>query len=234
MDKFHKKVLLIQLVLLVIFAIGGTGCAATHPEGLDWDPHENPDPALPVQIVQNLRDGVLGIPDVFFDMNSALFGEMSLFMAKTMMATSDGVGLVDDNLVTQHVMKSLISKPLAKTAYLWHVAGSEALLGGHEMEVERWAGDTLVAFNPLLSPEDSEEFGSPLPLDPLAFTEDAYFHTDVYLTHSVVLGLGAIVVSDGLLRPTSCVLRIFQLRKASDWLNDAGNGLVRKAAGVGE
>lgn len=222
-----------QILLLVFICLSSVELTA-HAEGLDWDPKEDPNPSPPLQVVQNLRDGVLGFPDLFFDMNSALFGEMSLFMAKTMMATSDTVGLLDDNLVTQHVTKSILSKPLAKTAYLWHVAGSEALLGGHDMEVERWAGDALVAFNPLLSPEDTETAGSPLPLDPLAFTEDAYIHTDVYLTHSVVLGVGAIIVSDGLLRPASCVLRIFQLRKASDWLKDAGNGLVRKAAGVNQ
>lgn len=220
-----------RIFLLACFLLSSVHATA-NAEGLDWNPKEDPSPAIPLQVVQNLRDGVLGFPDLFFDMNSALFGEMSLFLAKTMMATSDTVGLIDDNLVTQHVMKSIFSKPLAKTAYLWHVAGSEALLGGHDMEVERWAGDTLVAFNPLLSPEDAQDFGSPLPLDPLAFTEEAYIHKDVYLTHSVALGVGAIVVSDGLLRPASCVLRIFQLRKASDWLENAGNGLVRKAAGV--
>jgi hypothetical protein len=50
---------------------------------------------------------------------------------------------VDDNPISEHVLKGTASKSLAKTAWLFHLAGSEALLGSHGLETESWVAESL-------------------------------------------------------------------------------------------
>jgi hypothetical protein len=145
------------------------------------------------------------------------------------MGVSDAAGLVDDNPVTQHVFKGLLSKSVAKTAYLWHVAGSETLLGGHGMEAERWAARDVAELNPLLSDADKDELGGPLPLPALDFVGEGLFHPRAYRPHVLALQLGAVAAADVALRPAAGVLRILQLRAAGDSLERTGNDLVRRA-----
>jgi hypothetical protein len=127
------------------------------------------------------------------------------------------------------VTKGFFSKSVAKTAYLWHVAGAESLLGGHGMEVERWAARDVATLNPLLSEEDQKAVGGPLPLDPLEFVGEAYFHGRVYRPHVLLLHLGAIAVDDMAFRPAAGFLRIAQLRGTGDAVERRGNDLVRSA-----
>ena len=115
------------------------GAGAASAEGLDWEVEESADASAAVRVARNVRDGVLGFGDAFFDANTAVFGCFALAASQLFMGAGDLVGLVDDNPVTQHVSKGVISKNLAKVAYLWHVAGAESLLGSHGLEVERWA-----------------------------------------------------------------------------------------------
>ena len=103
-----------------LFALGASA------EGLDWEVHEREDAPAPVVVARNLRDGALGLADVYFDANTALFGVFALASSQLCMVASDGVGLIDDNPVTQHVTRALFSKSLAKVAYLWHLVTRKA------------------------------------------------------------------------------------------------------------
>jgi hypothetical protein len=189
-------------------------------EGLDWEVHEREPAPAPVLVARNLRDGLIGLADVYFDTNTALFGCFSLAASQLFMIASDGVGLIDDNPVTQHVSKGLLSKSLAKVAYLWHLAGAEALLGSHGVEVERWASRDAATLNPLLGDEDVESLQGPLPRDPLAFVEEAMFHADAYQPAAPLVDLGAAVAVDLALRPAASLLRIGQAKVAADAIDE--------------
>jgi hypothetical protein len=208
-----------------VLAIAG----AARAERLDWQVDERADAPLPVRAARNVRDGFVTFGDAYFEANTALFGVFCLAASQVSIGFADLVGLVDDNPVTEHVTKGFFSKNLAKTAYLWHLAGAESLLGGHGMDVERWAAEDVASLNPLLSEEDRAAVGGPLPLDPLDFVGEAWFHGRAYRPHVLVLDLGAVAVADVAFRPAAGVLRIVQLRAAGDAVERAGNGLVRRA-----
>lgn len=212
--------------LLIGAALAASGASA---EGLDWEVSEREDAPAPVVAVRNVRDGALGLADAFFDANTALFGCFALGASQLFMLAGDGVGLLDDNPVTQHVSKGLLSKNLAKVAYLWHLAGAESLLGSHGLEVERWATRDAATLNPLLSDEDVASLAGPLPRDPLAFVEESLFHADAYQPAAPLLDLGAIVVVDGALRPAASVLRIAQAKGAADALDERASDWFRRA-----
>jgi hypothetical protein len=217
----------LAVVVLALLAPG-----AARAQRLDWQVEERPDAALPVRTARNLRDGLLTFANAFLDANTAVFGELALLAGKLSMGASDAVGLVDDNPVTEHVTKGVISGALARTAYLWHLAGSESLLGGHGMAEERWAAEAMAGLNPLLADEDAGDAAGPLPLEPLEFVDEGLFHDRVYRTHSALLGLGAVAAADLALRPVAGVLRIVQWRSAGDALERSGNDLVRRATEV--
>jgi len=217
--------LLVACVLLV-------GTALLHPsrtradEGFDWEFEEQPAGPF-VTALRNGRDGTIGILEDLLDLQLGVFSEVSLLAGAGVMALSDVVGVIDDNPASQHVFKGIASQSLAKTAYLLHVAGSEALLGGHDLETEWAVTDAMGDLNPLLSPED---VAPPLPLDPFAFVGEAWVHTDVYTSRIPGrIGLSA-VVADGLVRPAGNVLRIFGLTERADGIEKAGTRLVREAA----
>jgi hypothetical protein len=203
--------------------------APARAERLDWQVEERADAPLPVRAARNVRDGFLTFGDAYFEANTAFFGVFCLAASQISMGFADVVGLADDNPVTQHVTKGFFSKNLAKTAYLWHVAGAESLLGGHGMDVERWASEDVASLNPLLSEEDRAAVAGPLPLDPLDFVGEAWFHGRPIRPHVLLLDLGAIAAADVALRPVAGVLRIVQLRAAGDAVERTGDELVRRA-----
>ena len=207
--------------------------SAARAERLDWEVEESADASAPVVAARNVRDGVLGFGDAFFDGNTALFGCFALAASQLSIGAADLVGLVDDNPVTQHVTKGVLSKNLAKVAYLWHLAGAESLLGSHGLEVERWASGEVAQMNPLLSDEDVAEVEGPLPLDPLAFVGEATFHTETYRPQAPFVDLGAALLVDGVLRPTASLLRIAQLKGTADALDARATRLFRSALELG-
>ena len=215
--------------LLASAVLAALAPQASRSEALDWEVRESADPALPIAAVRNVRDGFLTFGDAWLEANTSLFGVFCLAASQLSMGFSDAVGLVDDNPVTQHVFKGILSKSVAKTAYLWHVAGSETLLGSHGMEVERWAAGDVADLNPLLSEEDKQEIAGPLPLPALDFVGEGLFHPRAYRPHVLILDLGAVAAADVALRPAAGVLRILQLRRAGDSLERTGNDLVRRA-----
>jgi len=200
------------LLATCVWLVAGAAAA----EGLDWEVTENPGASAPVLAARNVRDGVLELGDAYFDGGTALFGSFALLASQLCMGASDVLGLVDDNPVTQHVTKGILSKNVAKIALLWHDAGAESLLGSHGLETEHWARGKVAALNPLLSEEDVNEIEGPLPLDPLAFVGEAMIHTDAYQPAAPFVDIGAALVVDVGMRPAASVLRLFQQRATAD------------------
>jgi hypothetical protein len=209
--------------------LGALAAGPAGAEGLDWQVDERAEAPAPVRAARNVRDGALGLADAFFDANTAVFGAFALGASQLCMGAGDLVGLADDNPVTEHVTKAVLSKNLAKVAYLWHLAGAESLLGTHGLEVERWAAEDAATLNPLLSGEDVERVGGPLPLDPLAFAEEGLIHADAYQPAAPFAVLGAAVLVDGALRPAASLLRIAQLSGPADALDARGTDWFRRA-----
>jgi hypothetical protein len=209
------------------FALGWIALLAgpAAAQQLDWEVEEQP--AGPVlSWVRGARDGSLGLLDCAADLQLGAFSELALVSGALLMGASDLVGLVDDNPLTQHVFKGVASKSLAKTAYLFHLAGGEAILGSHGLEVEWYLQRELAELNPLLAGEDS---APPLPLEPLAFVEDGILHKDVYGAHLPGSILLASALADGLLRPAGNVVRIAGAHAAAERIEVFANGLVRRA-----
>jgi hypothetical protein len=209
---------------LVLWSLGSLAGTAAGQQ-LDWEVVEQP--AGPVlSWARGARDGTVGLLDCAADLQLGVFSELALVSGALVMGASDVVGLIDDNPVSQHLFKGVASKSLAKTAYLLHLAGGEAILGSHGLETEWYVERELAELNPLL---EGDETPPPLPLDPLAFVEEGLLHTDVYGAHLPGSILVTSVLADGLLRPLGNLVRIAGARATADRVEEFANGLVRSA-----
>ena len=175
--------------------------------------------------LRGVRAGVLGIFDDVTDAQLGLFSEAAIDAGALLELGSDGVGLVDDNPVSQHLLKGTASKSLAKTAWLFHLAGSEALLGSHGLETESWVAASLDELNPLLDPDASP---ARLPLEPLVFVGAGLVHERVAVAHVPGSILLASAAADLVIRPLGNLVRIVGFHGTADRIEAAGNGLVRR------
>ena len=212
------------LALALASAAGVARADGAPARGLDWEVHEAP--AGPVLTwVRGVRDGVLGILDDVTDAQLALFAEAAIDTGAVLELGSDAVGLVDDNPVTEHVFKGTASKSLAKTAWLFHLSGSEAVLGSHGLEAETWVAESLDQLNPLLDPNEAP---ARLPLEPIAFVGEGMIHGEVYTAHVPGSILLAAAAADLVVRPIGNLVRIVGFHGTADRIEAAGNGLVRR------
>jgi hypothetical protein len=211
-----------RLLVVVLVGLALAGPAAA--QQLDWQVDE--EPAGPVLTwVRGARDGTVGLLDCAADLQLGAFSELALVSGALLMGASDLVGLIDDNPLTEHVFKGVASKSLAKTGYLFHLAGGEAILGSHGLETEWYLERELTELNPLLA---GEETAPPLPLEPLAFVEEGLLHTQVYTAHVPGSILLSSALADGLLRPAGSLMRIAGAHAAAERIESFANGLVRR------
>ena len=194
-------------------------------ERLDWEVPEQP-ASGPIRPLRNLRDGLLGLLDDAADLQLALFADVALLGAVLVQGSSDVLGLVDDNPASQYVLKGVFSKSLAKSAWLLHLAGSEAVLGSHGLERERYLQAALVELNPLLDPQQEEPR---LPLDPLCFVGEALVHREVYSAQIPGRIALAALAADGVARPVGNLQRMLSLVELADVFESDGTALVRAA-----
>lgn len=211
--------------LAVVFATLACLCGSAAAQSLDWEVHEEPaGPAL--GWLRGARDGLIGLFDCAADLQLGAFSELTLVTGALLMGASDAVGLIDDNPISEHVTKGVASKSLAKTAYLFHLAGGEAILGSHGLETEWYVQREMAELNPLLEGESTEP---PLPLEPLAFVEEGLFHGEAYRAHLPGSILLTSALADGLIRPLGNLVRIAGAHAAADSVETFANGLVRSA-----
>jgi hypothetical protein len=211
----------------IAWLVGSIACLAgsASAQSLDWEVHE--EPAGPVVgWLRGARDGLIGLFDCAADLQLGAFSELTLVAGALVMGASDAVGLVDDNPVSQHLTKGIASKSLSKTAYLFHLAGSEAILGSHGLETEWYVQREMAELNPLLEGEATEP---PLPLEPLSFVEEGLLHEEVYRAHLPGSILLTSALADGLIRPLGNLVRIAGAHATADRVESFANGLVRDA-----
>lgn len=221
-----RRAALRALAACAALSLGAAGAHADEARGLDWEVHEAPaGPAL--SFVRGVRDGLLGLVDDVLDVQLALFSEAALDAGEVLELGSDAVGLVDDNPVSQHVFKGVASKSLAKTAWLFHLSGSEAVLGSHGLETETWLAESLDQLNPLLDPDEAP---ARLPLAPTAFVGEALLHDEVYTSRIPGSVLVPALAADLIVRPVGNLVRIVGFHAAAERIESAGTGLVRASA----
>lgn len=214
----------IAALALSIWCAAARAIAADAPAvGLDWEVREAPAGPV-VSWLRGVRDGALGLFDDVSDAQLGAFSELAVDSGALLMLGSDAVGLVDDNPVSQHLFKGVASKSLAKTAWLFHLAGSEAVLGSHGLETESWIAQSLDELNPLLDPDEAP---LRLPLEPIAFVGEGLVHGEVYRAHLPGSILLASAAADLLVRPFGNLVRIVGFHHTADRIEAAGNGLVR-------
>ena len=191
----------------------------------DWELREEPAGPL-VTWARGARDGLVGIVDAVGDLQIGVFSEVALDVATVLMAGSDLVGVIDDNAISQHVLRGVVSKGLARTAYLLHAAGADAIRGSHGLEREWYLEEGLADLNPLLA---GESVGPAIPLDPLAFLGEAYCHDEVYAARLPGPIAGASLAADLLLRPAAGFARIAGQVDAADAIDARARALVKAA-----
>ena len=163
---------------------------------------------LPARIGTNVRDGLVGIFDSF---GQALFSGFHLtngLLRKASTFSGDVVGLVDNNPLTERVLNGVLSRHLLRFgAGMRHVAGD--------------VGDTHdAAWNtPTASMDD---FVGP----------GRYFRMEAYANNSTLAALGAVVVSNLVIRPAGKLVMIFGARKLGDELDEWGLDLVEQSLKV--
>ena len=122
-------------------------------------------------------------------------------LKRLLRVVGDVVGLVDDNFVTKHVFKGILSRQLLRFG-----AGNTAIVNG------------------LAVIHDTEYDGPSLPLE--AYVGEDYFHTQAYVTPSIFVMLGGVIASDILIRPAGNLIMVFGARETGQAMNDFGVRLV--------
>jgi hypothetical protein len=204
---------LLGLALVLALAGGATGIAGAQEIERAWDLQERPydQKNLAQKAGSNVRDGVVGIVNSF---GQGLFSAARILAPfggalgqKVVTVVGDVVGVVDNNVVTQHVTNAILSRHLLR-----YGAGAKGMPGTVGM-----LHDT--------------DFKTPTP-GLSDFVGPAMFHTEAYAANSALATLGAVVISDIVVRPIGKVITIFGGRQIGDDLDEWGEGLIESALKV--
>lgn len=217
-----------EVCLVVMIAMLGLGCATLDSEtseqrkqflesmGLDiprWQTNETPyeEARLYDRMGRNVRDGVIGFVDSYAQ---GLFAALALvspggfIVQKLSTMAGDVVGLIDDNALTEHVLKGIISRQFLKY------------------------GASARNFLTTLGSVHQTSFAGEDEPDLFAYVGDRTFHTEVYGNPSGLATLGAAILADFVVRPFGNVLMIFGARKTNERINQAGLDLIERSTKV--
>lgn len=206
-------------IALIVIALAATfGCATVDPARDNfrrnftprWTTNETPyeDATALDKAGRNARDGLLGIVD------NAVQGGLSVVLIawtnglaaqKLGTISGDVIGLIDDNEISEHVFKGIVSRQ-----FLRFGAGATGFVNTMSLLHERFGAD---AFEVKVFDEDE---GRPKPsgLDYIAANKT--FHTRVYGRPSALASLGAFVAGDFIIRPAGNFAMIFGWRGAHE------------------
>jgi hypothetical protein len=175
-----------------------------------WDRPEMPyaDMNIPQKIGSNVRHGFVGLVDSVFQGAFSAFALLSPWggyaARKVGTFAGDVVGLVDDNPVTSHVFRGVLSRQLLRLG-----AGGQGLPKGIAL-----IHDTTFDV-PTLGTE--------------AYVDDRMFHTNAYVHHSVLTTIGGVVLSNLLIRPAGSLITIFGARETGDSMHEFGIDLIEES-----
>ncbi len=209
-----SRALAMVLALAMLTAVAAGPAAAQGDLERRWELEETPyaQQNFLRKIGSNVRDGTVGLID---SLAQGLFGAVAIFnprsggLAIQKLSTFGGdvIGLVDNNPVTKHVTKGILSRQLLRFG-----AGARRTASG-------------IAFL------HDTEFDIPMP-DLEEYVGDSAFHPQAYIRPSIVFGLGGIVVSNFVVRPVGNVLMIFGLRETGESIDQWGIDLIESSLKV--
>lgn len=145
------------------------------------------------KIFYNFRDGTLGLAQNAVQLGSGVVAGVGICTGKTLVLAGDVVGFADDNIITRHITRGIVSDTIEQASYLNFRAVKHIMLVTHEMD------DIPIVL-------DREEY-----LD-----DNVIFKSRLYLRPWKVIVLPATVVGDGVIRPAGSVARIFSMRRFTD------------------
>lgn len=211
---FATRALALLCVGALVTALAATLATGTaQAQERRWDVTEKPfDQASQAeQIGRNVRDGMVGLVDSLGQglLSAAAIGSPwgGLVARKVATFGGDVIGLVDDNDVTEHVFKGILSRQLLRFG-----TGGGGFAAG-------------------LGVIHDTKFDAP-DLQVSDYTGDQMFHTDAYMKPSALATLGAVVASDVVARPLGNLLTIFGFRSVGEDLDEWGMDLIEQALAV--
>ena len=213
MSKLAMRAVSLACAVALVTALAVVVTAGTAQAGeRRWDVSESAydQTTMPEQIGRNVRDGLVGIVDSLFQgaMSVVAIGSPrgGLLARKVATLGGDVIGIVDNNLVTNRVFKGVLSRQLLR-----YGAGGQGLAPGigliHDTE-----------YAPRTQASD--------------YTGDEAFHTKAYMEPSVLATLGAVVISDVIVRPAGSFVTIFGLRSLGEDLDKWGMDLIEQSFDV--
>jgi hypothetical protein len=198
----------------IVALLGGAAVPATADDiERRWERPETAyaDMNVPQKIGSNVRQGFVGLVDSVFQGAFSAFAVLSPWgghaSRKIGTFAGDVIGLVDDNIVTSHVFRGVLSRQLLRFG-----AGARGLPNGIAL-----IHDTT--------------FDVPL-LDQSAFVDDRAFRPDVYVNHSIFATVGGVVLSNFLIRPAGSLITIFGARETGDSMHEFGVDLIEESLRV--
>lgn len=204
------KLLALTLAFALILGSVASPAVAADEWDLRW---RDPDPpyaemSLPRKIVSNIRVGIVGFIDSIGQAAFSLFDIwQGTVWTKAATFVGDIVAIVDHNFITQYVTQGIVSRHLLRFG-----AGGKGVttrLGIiHDTEYD------------------------PLGLELKDYIEHRWFHTDAWVSPSILVTVGGIVISDLIVRPIGRIITIFGARKAGDSMDEYGKELIGRTLKV--
>ncbi len=204
------------IIVIVALALGGVsfpGSAQAQDVERRWDHTEKAfeDMNIAQKIGSNARKGVVGLIDSVAQGAFSTFALLSpwggFLASKLMTVTGDVVGLVDNNIATQHVTQGILSRQLLRFGS--GAKGMPNALGNiHDTKFEA----------PAMELED--------------FVGNQTFHTKAYVQPSALATLGAVVCSNLLVRPAGSLITIFGARSQGESMHEWGIDLIERSLQV--
>jgi len=144
-------------------------------------------------IFYNARDGVLGLTENVWQLGTGAVAGAGIATGKTLVFTGDVVGFVDDNILTRHIFRGIVSDMIEQISYYNFRCVKTSMLVTHEMD------------------------DIPVVVDRGEFTDDdVVFKSRLYLRPWAVNVIPATVLGDGVVRPIGSVARVFSIRRFTD------------------
>ena len=204
------------IIVIVALALGGVtvpGSAQAQEIERRWDHTEKAfeDMNIAQKIGSNARKGFVGLIDSVaqgaFSAFAILTPAGGFLASKLMTVAGDVVGLVDNNIATQHVTQGILSRQLLRFGV--GAKGMPKALGNiHDTEFEA----------PAMELED--------------FIGNQTFHTKAYMQPSALATLGAVVCSNLLVRPAGSLITIFGARSQGEAMHEWGIDLIERSLQV--
>ena len=217
-----KKHLLLLLTLMAVLVLSGCSTysrkefaeenPAVASRQTRWTVNELPYEQAPwyEKAGRNFRDGTIGIvDDAFVGLVSAqiIIARTGFLTQKVAVFSGDVIGLVDDNDVTEHVFKGILSRQFYRL-------GSRA--GGMPRAVEALH-------------EADWEYPEKTPFD---YIGDKPFHHDIYLEPGAVPSVLGIALGDFMIRPVGNLLLIFSIREPALKIDEVGLNVIEAGLNI--